>query len=97
MLVVEINDVNLQTTKRIITGLQDVRGAAVDADVRAVVRPFVTEFGGEDHLASPVPYRPSHQDLVLERTVHVRRIEKIHPTVECFVNGGDRLFVVAGP
>ena len=97
MLVVQVDDVDAEATKRVVAGLQHVLGLAVHAHERAVLAALVAELGGEHDLASAVLDGAPHEQLVRERTVHVGGVEEVHPAVERLVDRGDRLVVVADP
>ena len=94
VLVVEVDVVDAEPRERRLAGLADVLGAAVDALPAAVVAAHVAELGRQHDLVASLGDGASDQQLVLERTVDVGRVEEEDAQVEGAVDGGDRLVVV---
>ena len=97
MELVEVDVVDTEAAEAAVAGGADVRGAAVEAAQRVVVRvAHDAALGGEHHLLAPPADGAPDELLVGIRPVHVRRVEERHAEVEGPVDGGDRLGLVGG-
>ena len=86
----------LRAAQAVLAGVQDVGRAAVDPADGAVRRvAHDAALGREHHAVAPAANGASHELLVGEGAVHVRRVEQRHAEVERAVDGGDRLRLVA--
>jgi alcohol dehydrogenase class IV len=97
VLIVEVDDVNAETAKRLLTGAHHVLGLAVDPLERAVLSALVAKLRGQYDLAATVPDGAPHEHLIRERPVHVGGVEEVDTTVDRLVDRRDRLCVVANP
>jgi hypothetical protein len=94
VLVVEVYRLNAEALERGLARTPHVLRFAVDSDPAPVLAPLVAELGGEDDLITPVCYGFTHQHLVGERAVHIRRVEEVYAQLYGPVDGGDRLVLV---
>jgi hypothetical protein len=67
----------------------------IDAEEITPLVAHVSEFCGQDHLATAASDGTSDQPLVFAAAVHVRRVEKGHPESERMLDRGDGFLVIA--
>ncbi len=75
----------------------NVLGLAVDADPAAVFHALVAEFRSNEELFSLAFDRTADEPLVLERTVHIGRVEEIASQFERAMDRVDGLVVICRP
>jgi hypothetical protein len=93
VLVVQVDDVNLEPLQTGFTGLTHIVGSAIHALAR--FGPYLSEFGGKNHLIPTAGNGLSDQLLVLAPAVHVGCIEESHALVERIADERDGLLIVA--
>src|ERR1700682_5791423 len=96
VLVVEVDMTDAKPLQRGIAGGPDVLGAAADAGERSVGAAHVAKLRRHDDAVAASAECAPDELLVLERAVHVGRIEEVDAEVEGAVDGRDRLRVVTG-
>jgi hypothetical protein len=95
MLVVQVDHVGHHASQGRLAGAVHVLGAAVDADPAAVGSALVAELRRQHHLVASSEKCTAEQLLVRERAVHVGGVEEGDPELDCPMDRGDRLGVVA--
>ena len=95
VLVVEVDHVDAESAQRRVARLDHVLRGAVDADERTVGAALVPELRGEHDVVAAALDGATDQLLVRERTVHVGGVEEVDAGVQGFVDGRERLGVVA--
>jgi hypothetical protein len=94
VLVVQVDHLDAEPPQGGVAGGADVRGAALDAEERAVLAALVAELGRHDDLVTAAGDGPADELLVGEGPVHVGRVEERHAEVDGPVGGAEALGLV---
>src|SRR5439155_14650324 len=86
VLVVEVNDLDTETTKAGLTSGANVFRSAIDPTYIGIDSSDNAELGGQKHLVTAPPNRPPDQLFIRERAVDVGSVQKVDPQVECRMN-----------
>ena len=94
VLVVKIDGVNLQSLERGVARPSHVLRRSVDAVIRTILGPDVSELRRDDDGVAAAGDRTSNEPLVREGPVDVRGVEEIDPEIQRPMDRGDGFVLV---